>query len=70
MQTGTPSQCALVRLDMSLVRQHLGLASGGHQALTAIALLVGGDYFIRGAERIGPKQAIIHSLTTDGARVL
>ena len=41
---------------MGGVRARLGLGSGGHQALIAMALLMGGDYFIRGAERIGPKQ--------------
>lgn len=46
----------MARLDMSRVREHLGISSGGHQALIAMALLLGGDYHMRGAEKIGPKQ--------------
>ena len=56
MQTATPNLCAVTKLDMGRVRARLGLGSGGQQALIAMALLMGGDYFIPGAERIGPKQ--------------
>ena len=56
VQTATPNLCVVMKLDMGRVRAHLGLRSGGCQALIAMALLMGGDYFIRGAERIGPKQ--------------
>ena len=56
VQTATPNLCAVTKLDMDQVRAHLGISSGGHQALVAMALLMGGDYFMRGAERIGPKQ--------------
>ena len=56
MQTATANQCALVSLDMARVRAYLGIRANGHLALIAMALLLGGDYHMRGAERIGPKQ--------------
>ena len=56
VQTATANQCALASLDMARVRAYLGISSGGHLALIAMALLLGGDYLMRGAERIGPKQ--------------
>ena len=56
VQTATPNLCAVTKLDMGRVRARLGVNSGGHRALVAMALLMGGDYFVRGAERIGPKQ--------------
>lgn len=45
----------LAEVHMDRVREHLGISSGGHQALIAMALLLGGDYHMRGAEKIGPK---------------
>jgi len=41
---------------MSDVRAHLGIERGGELALTAIALLTGGDYHLGGAEKVGSKQ--------------
>lgn len=56
VQTATPKDCELSRVRMSDVRAHLGIERGGELALTAIALLTGGDYHLGGAERIGSKQ--------------
>ena len=55
LQTGTPNQCVLAEVHKGKVREHLGICSGGHRALIAMALLLGGDYHMRGAENIGPK---------------
>ena len=54
----------LAEVHMDSVREHLGICSGGHQALIAMALLLGGDYHMRGAEKIGPKlvNASLHIL--------
>ncbi|CAL5220963.1 g3069 [Coccomyxa viridis] len=57
--TATPNQCVLSSLDMARVRAYLGISADGHLALIAMALLLGGDYHMRGAERIGPKQALL-----------
>ncbi len=56
VQTATPNQCVLASIDMAKVRAYLGISADGHLALIAMALLLGGDYHMRGAERIGPKQ--------------
>ncbi len=42
---------------MDDVRACLGIQEGGELALTAIALLSGGDYHMGGAEKVGQKQA-------------
>ena len=42
---------------MDDVRACLGIQEGGELALTAIALLSGGDYHLGGAEKVGQKQA-------------
>ena len=56
LQTATPNLCVLASLDMAQVRAYLGISADGHLALIAMALLLGGDYHMRGAEKIGPKQ--------------
>ena len=66
LQTATPNQCALASLDMARVRAYLGISSNGHIALIATALLLGGDYHMRGAERIGPRQVQAPPLRTRG----
>jgi hypothetical protein len=65
LQTGTPNQCVLAKVHMGSVREHLGICSGGQRALIAMALLLGGDYHVRGAENIGPKlvNASLHILS-------
>ncbi len=45
-----------MRVRMADVRRHLGIARGGECALTAVALLTGGDYNQGGAEGVGQKQ--------------
>lgn len=56
-QTNTPNECKLLSVRMDDVRACLGIQEGGELALTAIALLTGGDYHLGGAERVGHKQA-------------
>lgn len=55
-QTAMPNECKLTRVQMAKVRRHLGIEEGGESALTAVALLTGGDYNQGGAERVGHKQ--------------
>lgn len=40
------------------VQSMLGIQSGGADALTALSLLCGGDYAIKGAENVGSKHAV------------
>ncbi len=57
-QTSTPNECKLSSVAMSDVRAYLSIDEGGELALTAIALLTGGDYHMGGAEGVGQKQVI------------
>jgi hypothetical protein len=56
MQTCTPNECKLSCVGMGDVRAYIGIEEGGELALTAIALLTGGDYHMGGAEGVGQKQ--------------
>ena len=40
---------------MADVRAYFGIMEGGPLALTAVALLTGGDYNVGGAEKVGHK---------------
>jgi hypothetical protein len=56
MDDARKTQLSLCKL--SAVQGLLGLSSGGHQALLAVAQLAGGDYDVAGAERVGDTLAI------------
>lgn len=56
MDDARKTQLSLCKL--SAVQGMLGLGSGGHQALLAVAQLAGGDYDVAGAERVGDTLAI------------
>ncbi|BDA47624.1 probable flap endonuclease GEN-like 1 at N-terminal half [Coccomyxa sp. Obi] len=56
--TNTPNECKLLSVRMDDVRACLGIQEGGELALTAIALLTGGDYHLGGADRVGQKQGL------------
>ncbi|KAK9905956.1 hypothetical protein WJX75_009484 [Coccomyxa subellipsoidea] len=56
--TCTPNECKLSCVGMGDVRAYIGIEEGGELALTAIALLTGGDYHMGGAEGVGQKQAL------------
>ena len=43
---------------MADVRAYFGIEEGGALALTALALLTGGDYNAGGADKVGHKQVI------------
>ncbi|CAL8471936.1 g11478 [Coccomyxa elongata] len=56
--TNTPNECKLLSVRMDDVRACLGIREGGELALTAIALLTGGDYHLGGADRVGQKKGL------------
>ena len=58
MQLGLPKHAELAYVHMADMRKQLGIASGGSQALTALAALSGGDYIVGGLEKVGEKAAM------------
>jgi len=55
--SGSPEKCQLHVVRMESIRQTLGLAAGGAAALTAAAVLIGGDYNYGGASGVGHTMA-------------
>ena len=53
MQLGNPKACEAQVTRMSRIRDVFGLGSGGALALTALALLTGGDYLVSGLCQVG-----------------
>ena len=47
-----------MRVDLPSIRQHLGLATGGAEAMLALALITGGDYDVTGLPNVGPGGAM------------
>ena len=57
MQARSAKKSELAFCELAAVRAHLGLSSGGGAALLTLAELMGGDYHMGGAARVGPVAA-------------
>ena len=57
MQARSAKKSELAFCGLADVRAHLGLSSGGGAALLTLAELMGGDYHVGGAARVGPVAA-------------
>lgn len=61
MQSQDPQSSEVLKVKLEgeqSVQSMLGIKSGGADALTALSLLCGGDYAIKGAEHVGSKSAV------------
>lgn len=61
LQSQDPQNSEVLKVNLvgeQSVQSMLGIQTGGADALTALSLLCGGDYAIKGAENVGSKQAV------------
>ena len=61
LQSQDPHNTEVLKVQLKgkqSVQSMLGIQNGGADALTALSLLCGGDYAIKGAENVGSKQAV------------